>query len=58
MQHEFFHPKTLTGQPKTASIIDSTGKDTTAETSITRVESIVIGNNSLQIKTTILDQSP
>ena len=59
MQHEFFHPKTLTGQPKTASLNDSTGgKDTTAETSISRVESIVLGNNNLQIKTRVLDQSP
>lgn len=58
MLHEFFHPKTLTAQLKTASITETTAKETTAETSISRVESIVLGNNNLQIKTRILEQSP
>jgi serine/threonine protein kinase len=58
MQHEFFHPKTLTGQPKTASITETTAKETTAETSVSRIESIILGNNNLQIKTRILEQSP
>lgn len=58
MQHEFFHPKTLTGQPKTASITETTAKETTAETNVSRVESIILGNNNLQIKTRILEQSP
>ena len=58
MQHEFFHPKTLTGQPKTSSITETTAKETTAETNVSRVESIILGNNNLQIKTRILEQSP
>jgi len=37
---------------------DSTGKDTTADTSISRMESIILGNNNLQIKTRMLDLSP
>jgi len=47
MQHEFFHPKTLTAQLKTASITETTAKETTAETNVSRVESIVLGNNNL-----------
>ena len=48
LTHEFFKTKTVTTGQKTAA-------ETTAETSKSKVESLVIGANGLQLKTKMLD---
>lgn len=52
LSHEFFSPKSLgSAQAKLTG-----SKDTTAETvSQSRIESLVIGANSIQLKTKVID---
>ena len=57
MQHEFFHPKTSVSNPinlKTPN--NRSSQDTTAD-SKNRVESIIIGQNNLQILSKVVEKS-